>query len=733
MAYGGPDAWALEVKWDGSTWVDESDRIAGQVSVTRGRASDADGPQPGVMAVALHNHDGRYTPDNPLSPLWPYVVDGVPCRLSVTRGGVTSTRILGRLSVAAPDLADLARGTVQVTVTDVLGDLARRVLAEDYVEQWRAIAASGRVVDLFTFDAGDAPARFDAAIGAGRGSVVPAASGAGSVAVTSSPEGIASGWSIDVGVTDGIGPVVVVGTTIGSGSVGEVTVAFRTPDRVPAGGAEKWVVSGLTKDGELTFSVRLVDVSGRTDLRVYDGSGLNGGFGALVGTLYQGWSSVGAERGDDQWFVLRVTHNAGSSNTTYRLVRVADGVVVGTLTAGLSGVEPIVWTSHLLLGARGRQLTPGKQYAGVNAKFAAAAFVNSGTVFAAATGQTPWLRTADPVASQARATTIAAYAGVTLAVTGTRSKTVARVPIAGRTAFDVLAQIARTVGAVMVADPTTQDRILWLDSDAVRGPDVELVADLEEDADAAGGLPMRKGEIPSRVTASWPGGTVTVDAEVPQLVTSDASVDTCAATAAGARDVAGMLVNASRSLRLVQVTVDVAGSANDLWADVMGLQVGDRVRVVAGTAGSPLVNAWGWNYAEAWVTGWTEVYGEGVASMVLDLVPADDPVEGVVDDATRGRCASSGATVTGGTAVGITGTGTIVVTTSTGPALSTAAGDYPMTLDWGGELVTITSAPASSSSPQTLTITTRGVARSVPRAHSSGEPIDVATPAAATI
>jgi hypothetical protein len=135
------------------------------------------------------------------------------------------------------------------------------------------------------------------------------------------------------------------------------------------------------------------------------------------------------------------------------------------------------------------------------------------------------------------------------------------------------------------------------------------------------------------------------------------------------------------------------------------------------------------------VLGVVEEYGEGVARWTIDTAPADDPAEGVFDDDTRGRFSGvpGTMTVTSGTAVSGTGTGTIVVTTGAGGVpLSNAAGDYPLTLDWSGELVTVTAAPASSTSPQTLTVTARGVAPSIARVHSAGDPIDVAYPATFT-
>ena len=76
MALGGPTSWSLTVQWDGVTFDDETPRVkAGgdAVVITRGRGSDADDIQPGVLTALLDNTDGARTPDNPLSPDFPNI------------------------------------------------------------------------------------------------------------------------------------------------------------------------------------------------------------------------------------------------------------------------------------------------------------------------------------------------------------------------------------------------------------------------------------------------------------------------------------------------------------------------------------------------------------------------------------------------------------------------------------------------------------------------------------
>lgn len=68
------------------TWVDVSpwvDLVGGRIEITRGRADEAGAVSPARLTVGLINDDGRFTPDNPASPYYPYVLDGAPVRCTV--------------------------------------------------------------------------------------------------------------------------------------------------------------------------------------------------------------------------------------------------------------------------------------------------------------------------------------------------------------------------------------------------------------------------------------------------------------------------------------------------------------------------------------------------------------------------------------------------------------------------------------------------------------------------
>jgi len=256
-----------------------------------------------------------------------------------------------------------------------------------------------------------------------------------------------------------------------------------------------------------------------------------------------------------------------------------------------------------------------------------------------------------------------------------------------------------------------------------------LTITIGEDDDASVPLQLLRGvdTKPTRSTVSSPYGSATyIDtaAEAAGGYVAD-PWDSAAPSAAVAYALAGQRVNRNARAGMPQVAIDLVHAQGDLYADAMALALGNRI-ILDGTP-SALV---GYTSIDCYVMGWTERYGSAdgraTAQMVLDLVAADAPPELVLDgDTSRLGWGDGVATVTGGTAVGTTSTGTIVITTSSGPTLTTDSDSYPLDLDWSGERVTVTSAPASSSSPQTVALTSRGVGATVARSHSSGEPVDV--------
>lgn len=689
-------AYVLAGQADGAAW--------DPVAIRQGRSSRFDDVQAGTLTLTLDNADGRWTPDNPLSPYYGQWKVGIGVRWSVTKGA-TTVRFRGRISSIEPDAPSGVTNwsRVRVTAVDALARMARRELACDFVERWKATARTD-AVDLWPFDETTVnPISLRNLTGTGPAKIVLPTSRVGAVTMTQ-PDGVILDSCIEVTAAALVGPVVELKPSVPAGSVLDVVIPFRTADRAAPAGIDRWVCFGRDPAGAVEWSLRLVNNAGQCDLNLYDATG------TFVATLYYGFApgAGSTDPSDDQWFTFRTGYSGGP--TFYSLTRAADAVI---LASGNTSAYDVRTTALIVLGGALPAAAPGKQGACVTAQFGAVAVCDNFP------GHVGYLTPNAVEPSQTRIDDLRYYTSTTATYSGSSSEPVTLKRLTGRTAFDAAVEVARTVGAVLRSDYTAIDLWRYAAPDVLRSATVAVTVDAQADLDASADFPWRQSidTRPTRVTASWPGGSTTVvgDETLQQL---DDQVETCAASEAGAQSAANVRLQTSTALALTSLTVDLAHSATDLWTAFMALKVGDRIRV----SNLP-TTYYGRTYVDVYALGWTEEYDQTSARWVIDTEPADDPAEGVTDDATYGRTSSDPGTctVTSGTAVGTTSNGTIVATTSSGPALSNAAGDYPQDFSWLGERVTVTSAPASSSSPQTLTITARGVAPSVARVHAAGE------------
>ena len=712
----GPDSWKLWVQWDGVTEVDESAslRAGDEVVIRRGRGSFADDIQPSTLEGVLDNTSGRFTPDNPLSALWPLLNSGEPrTRFEVAIAGVaSSTRIRGRLTLGTPvwPRGQASQARVPFAAVGKLGDLARVDLRCDWLEQQKSNAAG---VDCWPFDeVVDArTTTLQNLTGSGRARVIRALSGAGT-ATSEAPQGIDLESSIVLTPRNGVGPVVRCDTTLTAGNVYALTIPFRTKDRTAAGGPSKYLVSGHAADRTRMFSLRLVDNAGACDIALYDSTD------TFVATMYAGFAAAGETDGDDQWFALQLLRVAPGSSTNVYLVRIADSKILTGINVASTSIDGDSVRTVILGGLPLSLSSPGKQLQCTAARYGAVTFAGDLT-----TSTLEYLTPGSATGLTARFLELATYGGWAGSVGSIPARNVSRRPLAGVKPFDVLAELARSTGTTM-SDATFANDTIRIGKSWAAAPAVTLQVEL--DVDGSNGLPARKGGTPSQVKASWPGGSVVYTDTSRPLVAK--SVETCAADEQGARDVASAIVNGSRRLRLSSLRINIAGSADPaaLWTAIKDLDPGARARLTIGTAGSPLVTQWGATYLDVYLVGWEEHYADGVAYWDVDTEPADDPPFGVTNSTSIRACAAPGAmTVAPGTLSGTAGLGTIVVTTASGPTLSTDASDYPEDFNVGGERMTVSSAPASAVSPQTLTVTARAVAPSVGKVHASGEPFDV--------
>lgn len=110
----------VELSLDGSTWTDVSSdvRYDDKIRITRGRSDWGRQVDPGRCSFSLSNTDGKYSPQNPRSPLYGQIGRNTPVRVSVNMGSVALSLPGGEGDMAAtPDAAAL----------DITGDIDIRV------------------------------------------------------------------------------------------------------------------------------------------------------------------------------------------------------------------------------------------------------------------------------------------------------------------------------------------------------------------------------------------------------------------------------------------------------------------------------------------------------------------------------------------------------------------------------------------------------------------------------
>lgn len=704
MATGFP-TYTYEIELTAGVWTDITGYVVGDSpEITIGKDSPSGDIQPGVLDLVLDNSDGTWTPDNPLSAYYPNVVEGKRIRVVLNKGtpagystgsygtgpyaGVLtqSARFVGQISLLEPDFPDdPTRSKTRVQAVDALGMLARdpmpmALLAPIYSDY----AASGEIGQPFQ-DFYYWPLR-------GGFRYIDAITGAGSLALWQPTTGGELKWDSDssfplggepcASFTPGIGLRFNIGIRQGPLYSG-IGVAVR----LEAGPAGMFIAA---TDKQTTAS----DVSGWS----------------------MWWDGVGA---------ISYREYVAGTPTTLASVAAAPGwhvVSFDSTQLVVDGVQTSVTTT--LSSTPGEIVTLG----GVLSMSARDLFITQDVVtphsYLVSLGQSLSTVTQN-VARQAGIDGTNASLGWSSAVTDV----LAVPPVTeGRTAIEVISDLANSQsGLAYVAYSLTDPQpIILVANRDNRDTAVDLTLDAAGDLHGGPTLDRNVYNKVASATAKSSLDSVTVSDStlIGTYGASTAERQTVLAEQNKLAAVASDLISQSKSskLRLSQVTFDLVTAQNDLYSDWFGLAPGERVRV-AGLWST----YFGVTQMDGYVLGWKERPRIDGYEVTLNLQPADAPASAKYDDTTYGRFAwgDGKATVTGGTAVGSTSNGTLIITTPTGPCLTTSAGAYPLQLDWNGECVTITAAPASSTSPQTVTITARGVNGTVARSHSAGEAVEI--------
>jgi hypothetical protein len=694
----------VEIEWTPGTWTDVTAYYTtdyNPVVVKGGRANEYTLVTPGSIVVDLINIDGRFTPDNASGAYYPNVVEGIRLRFSVTKAGISY--VVGTYYISSWEISFGTNGTeindaiATVTALDSLGQLALIPAGSAYQAMALANAtANGTWCDYFPCESV---------------AVSSMTVNTNSPSASQSTGSFEPSWANPGGTLNGLGPLVESNDAVlSTGGVISTQQVMFPPTQTNTSGACIYIYprTGLQAI-ELFLKFNLLVNGVTTPFYFMRGSTMqlkqyglttsqfdfyNQGTGTSWGTqdqLWHKWSLVvnsGTPTTTDIYLddILQVSGQAFDLRTFTLLVLSADnGHISATVPAGGAAAS---WAGITVTGAKIRTTTSWGLAAGTGWTVA--------TRLAAAESAIPF----------APGFTAVGVDSTRACVTGQTNT---------MNALQALQAIQAGNGGIVWA--RTDGTVLLMHPDALYPLSPLCTVDSEGDAGSSIGAAAataaittkRSGDTrPTRITITSPATSVTAIDTVAEAtgLSRSMSVTTMNATPADALSVGWSYMACSNANRLTQLSIDLVSASTD-WTSTLlstsgttgNLWPTQRLRVKVPSA------VFGVSTKDVFVQGWTLTMDAETATLAIDC------------------SAATSATVTGGTCVGNTSTGTVIITSDR--TWTTVAQAYPMDLDWSGERITV-SAPGGSSSPQTFTVTARGVTGgTAATSHSSGTSIDV--------
>lgn len=711
----------MEVEFAPGVWTDVSAYTKPGVKLSFGVSSWDDDGQAGQIDFTLENYDGRFTPDNPTSPYWPNVQEGIRCRWSITRSAVNYPRGVFFVKAWTLNTSEIARlSTVTVTALDKLASLSRRTMNSDYLERYRyvsEIVTGGNWFDAWPMIQEGRPRRpHNVGFGPNPVSATAVDPKAGRGACSyEDPSPLILEGAFHTTPNTFLGPVCVMPSQADPvRRLGSLAFWFKVPvGTEPPLDDFAVLASAWDANNECVFRFAIKTMPGETVPRLELQRNIDPDTGVNSNLLVVDKAPV-----DGAWHSVYFASLMPGNTGILFYDSFTSGAFSSTTPTPVGDTVTLVMGGDMAPNSRGsmKPRTVPMSFAGV---VLANGYADSIEKYAQNNAQTTAdSRFLDDYRNWAPFT--GAYSGPT----GQRQVMINS--SSGRTVTDALQELARTTTGlawVRYADDTVE----LIDGTNMRPTTVSLTLTVGPDDDLDAGQTWRRGalENPTRQTVRSPAGDGTfVDTafETGRERRDGSDVDAVTVSPADSRALAAWYVRRGRRLRLNQFGIDVTTAVQDLWPFVLTqLKPGVRVRV---DGLEP--TQFGYTYRDVHVMGWEETWdelegGEQACRINFDTVPADTPAETIFDDTTQGRYDFDGVAAT---IPVLTSSATSVVITSTGPALSSSAGEYPLYLNLDGETVQVTSAPASSTSPQTVTIV-RGVLGSVARAHAAGTTVQV--------
>ena len=698
-----PTGFKVEIEFTSGNWTDvtaDASELTSPAAITRGRTSEFSAPQAGQLTITLNNTLGDYTPfiqlrtNGAAHPYYPNVIPRKRIRVSYAVAGVPQYRFLGKIKSWSPLLENGVREVVSIIAMDLMDSLSKVSLASPIMQEFLndsplalyplgEPAGSPSAIDRMGTQA---PLRVTQA-GVG-GTVTFGGNGPGTSdgsGVALAPASVGNGGFLQASVASG-------GIIIGS----PISVFVQRTGN-PASSEFVWSMVATNSVGAFHTQACFIDSAGKPNIGDYSGTPLLTGATAIT---------------DGAWHLLTYVA-VFLSGPNFQQTLYVDGVSVATVTAGLTQDH----VTSLYVGrspASNTLFTGGIGYLAVGSVNPPPARI---TAYAAAakgySGDT----------ADARITRWLTAAGLTsaswnldagLAVVGPYSQ-------GGTFALTACQDIAATEGGG-AAFYVTPDGNARFASRSFRKPSAPvLTLDASKDLSGNAWVPAADDLTllnQSTVTRNG-GGTVTFTdtASVALNGITSESVTSYATTDADALNLAQQRVRAQSvpAFRLPQVCVDLMTAATNLYGSLPSVQIGSRLRIVNMPPG--IVAG---TQVDVLVEGWTETIGIDTYEVKFDTSPADSPARAVWNTSVWGP--SAGAMTT---SLATASTSTLVVTTSSGPTFTTSAGAYPLNVIVGQEIITLTSAPGGSASPQTFTGVTRGANNSQAAPQPAGSIVNV--------
>ena len=678
MASGLPDSTTIEIEFTDGTWTDVTSLVnVGAGSITRkvGRSTQLDTISAGSLSFTLDNPNGTFTPDNPLSTYYPNVVEGKRVRWKVTEASTTYTRFTGWITQWVPEIDGASASVINVNATDALGHLSTR-------QVWAMPETEFRYDRPLVYYTLDHPSD---------SYYVPfySAVGGSSLRYQKAP----------------IDGTLVLGSGAGAPYAG---LHCPTWTRGVYGSNPYLYADNILPDDATSYSIELL-------VKPVAGTYSGGNYTLLDFNIFDITYSTTTG--------LSVTVRNGAVNSLDTLsVDLLDGEqhLISFVSGGgsaylyIDGVFYDSTTAFPTIPKKSR-LTVGQFYDG---EISHVAVYNKVLGTSAVTSHWSGINAYYGETIKNALDVVARWSNVYIAHEGSGSpQLIGPLDTGGKKSLDVLALLSAGDGGVLYDNGSG---IYARVGSALKSTTVALSLDVEADLD--GSVTLTRS-----ITEDVAGATVTsyldeatyVDSDNVETLGTYASADAPNLANVELLSIASNIVAVANNHRLSagQASFDLANANSDKYADTLTLKIGDRVRL------TNLISAqFGRTYLDTYVQGWSESLNAQGYRFTFDLDAADVPSEAKFDDATYGRFAAGDGVLTLTSL--ITDDATSISVTSTGLPLTVLAGSYPMDLDLNGERVTVASAPASATSPQTLTVT-RGVAPSIARAHTAGEAVEV--------